>query len=345
MRRKFKESIKRLSSVFHRNKSLKAITKKDDEIPARIVSAKTLLQNDLEEVPMLWGHLLPMSGIAVLSGSSDTGKSSLLRQFCIAVVTGQKEFLKFIVNARYNKVCYVSSEDDEFSLSPRIKKERIEGSSDDEYDNLRFILDSPNGLRDIERALKKNPVDCVIIDPWLDFVEGDNNLAFNTRYPLKQLRRIALENECLIIIIHHNRKGDSEDSTSKNSLLGSQSLEAKARVVLMLTKSPIDMNERLLTISKGNYLSDDLKQIQIVLSVNEDFIFEYQSTIKLVSYQNRNKNLRDIENEEAVKTLLGEGYTPPQILKELPKRVKKPYKRTATYSLINKIQNPSNPFM
>lgn len=341
MNRIFKKSIGRLSSVFHRSTDRKPLITKKDEMTARIVSAKTLLENDIKEVPMLWGHLLPMSGIAVLSGSSDTGKSSLIRQFAISVVTKQEKFLSFGLNAKHNRVCYISTEDDEFSLSPRIKKEHIKGSFDDDYNNLRFIFDSENGLTDIERELKKNPVDCVIIDPWLDFVEGDNNLAFNTRYPLKKLRRISLDHKCLIIINHHNRKSDSEESTSKNSLLGSQSLEAKARAVLMLTRRHNDQNERLLTISKGNYIPDDLKRIQIVLSVNEGFIFEFKNTIESnplnkSEYSNRNK-----ENEEAIKLLLGEGFTALQIVKELPKKVQIPYKRTAVYKHLKKIDNSS----
>lgn len=337
----FKKSIDRLSSVFHGGTDKKPFISKNDDIPVRIVSAKTLLQNDIKEVPMLWGHLFPKCGIAVLSGSSDTGKSTFLRQFCIALVTGQKEFLGFPINANFRRVLYVSYEDDEFSLSPRIKKEFIEGSLADDYDNFHFILDGLNGIREIEKELKKNPVDCVIIDPWLDFVEGDNNVAYNTRYPLKQLRKIALDHNCLIIINHHNRKNDSEDSTSKNSLHGSQSLEAKARVVLMLTKRQNNSHERLLTIAKGNYISDDLKKVQLVINVNEDFVFEIQSTVDATVAEEGKNEIRNIENEEAIKILLGEGYSPSQIVKELSKRIKKPFKRTAVYNHIKKIDNSS----
>lgn len=341
MRKIFRESISQLSSFFHNNSDKKQHIIINDDIPTRIVSAKTLLQNYIKAVPMLWGHLFPKCGIAVLSGSSDVGKSTFLRQFCIALVTGLKEFLGFPINASFRRVLYVSFEDDEFCLSPRIKKEFIEGSLADDYDNFHFILDCSNPMKEIKKELKKNPVDCVIIDPWLDFVEGDNNLAYNTRYPLKQLRRLALDHNCLIIINHHNRKNDNEDTTSKNSLHGSQSLEAKARVVLMLTKRQNNPHERLLTIAKGNYISDDLKKVHLVMNVNEDFVFEIQSKVDGTVAEEGKNETRNIENEEAIRILLGEGYSPSKIIKELPKRIKKPLKRTAVYNHIKKISNSS----
>jgi RecA-family ATPase len=120
MKEKLKQYVTRISSAFQRESTVPPVKRKGEEISARIVSGKTLLQNEIEEVPMLLGYLLPKSGIAVLSGSSDTGKSSLMRQFAIGIVTGRDKFLGFDLYTEHRRVCYVCSEDDEFSLSPRI---------------------------------------------------------------------------------------------------------------------------------------------------------------------------------------------------------------------------------
>lgn len=321
------------------NASSSIKTKSDKD--CKIVTARELLENDIIETPMLLGHIFPKMGIAVLSGSSDTGKSSLLRQLSTAIATKQKDFIDLPLTPTHNSVIYVCGEDDEFSLSPRIKMEFIKGSSNEDYGNLRIIIDSPDLVDNIKTEINKKPADCVIVDPWLDFLEGDSNASFDTRSLLKDLRTIAIDNKCLIVINHHNRKSAPDDDTSKNSLLGSQSLEAKARVVLMLNKEANDLNVRYLTICKGNYIPDELKKNRIILRVNESFVFEFVGTVGLSSSKKNKLDERNIENEEAVRTLLGQGLNASQIAKELPKMVNKPLKRSAVYKRVEKLKNPS----
>jgi RecA-family ATPase len=333
-----KESGKNISRGKTVKTSFSRKTESGDDY--RVVTGRELLENDIAEIPMLWGLLFPKCGIAVLSGSSDVGKSSFLRQLSLAIATKLKEFLGLPLTPTLNSVIYVCSEDDEFSLSARIKKEFIKGSSNEDYSNLRIIIDSPDLVDNIKTEIAKKPADCVIIDPWLDFLEGDSNASFNTRSLLKDLRTIAIDNHCLIIINHHNRKSASEEDTSKNSLLGSQSLEAKARIVLMLTKEQDNRNVRYLTISKGNYIPDELKKNKIILRVNENFIFEYEGNEEVNSKMNK-LDERKIENDEAVSALLKQGLNASQIVSQLPKIVKNPLKRSAVYKHIEKAKNPS----
>ena len=114
-------NIKRKS--YENNNRENVISKKiADPHSNLVVTGKDLFENDITEVPMLWGHLLQKYGIAVLSGSSDTGKSTLLRQLAIAIVTKKDTFLDFPLNAEHYRVIYISTEDDIYSLSPRINQ-------------------------------------------------------------------------------------------------------------------------------------------------------------------------------------------------------------------------------
>jgi hypothetical protein len=311
-----------------------------EEPEYRIVSARYLLENKIIETPMLWGHLLQTTGIAVLSGSSDTGKSTLLRQLSIAIITRQENFLGLNLNSKHYRVIYISTEDDEYSLSPRIKKEHKKESAADFYDNLTFILDGEDTFEAAKKEFEKNPADCIIIDTWGDYADGDLNAANNVRTPLKALRSFALTHKCLFIINHHNRKSASDTDISKRSLLGSQSLEAKARVVLMLTIDNIDPTLRKLSISKGNYIPYGLKKKSIVLRTTEDFIFEYLKEVENHTQGDAKEDGRYYANEDAVKLLLGQGKKPLEIIAQIPSMVENPYRKSAIRKIINKLSTP-----
>ena len=44
------------------------------DIPPFVKTGRTLLENDITEIPMLWGHLLQKYGIAVLGGHPNSHK-------------------------------------------------------------------------------------------------------------------------------------------------------------------------------------------------------------------------------------------------------------------------------
>jgi RecA-family ATPase len=290
---------------------------------------------------MLWGHLLQKTGIAVLSGSSDTGKSTLLRQLSLGIITKQDKFLGLALKPTHYRVIYISTEDDEQSLSPRIKKERKEDSEAVDFENLTFIIDGEDPFEAAKNEFEKKPADCIIIDTWGDYADGDLNSANNVRTPLKAIRSFAIRNNCLFIINHHNRKSASEFDTSKRNLLGSQSLEAKARVVLMLTMDNDDPTLRKLNVSKGNYIPNELKQRSLVLRVNKDFVFEYLTEVENPISNRKETDKRRDENLEAVNLLLQQGKKPTEIIAEIPSLVKNPFKKSALRKLIKDSANKS----
>lgn len=344
-----KESIKNEKDATSENTPSLIVKKEDNSnlidspelMDYRIVSARYLLENDIIEIPMLWGHLLQKCGIAVLSGSSDTGKSTLLRQLAIAIITKQEKFLGLPLRPQHHRIIYISTEDDEESLSPRIKREHKKDSAVVDYDNLTFIIDGEDPFEIAKNEFKKKPADCIIIDTWGDYAEGDLNSANNVRTPLKALRSFALTNKCLFIISHHNRKSASDNDISKKNLLGSQSLEAKARVVLMLTIDNDDPTLRKLSVAKGNYIPYDLKQRSIVIRTNEDFLFEYLSVIENPISKSKETDKRRDENSEAVKTLLKQGKKPTEIIAEIHSMVKNPFKKSAIRKIIQEITDKS----
>ena len=82
-----------------------SVFKSRERIYNNIITAKEMLENNITEIPMLLGHLLPKHGIAMLAGESDTGKSTLIRHLSLAIVTGQDTFLGYSLNI--DNKCYL----------------------------------------------------------------------------------------------------------------------------------------------------------------------------------------------------------------------------------------------
>jgi archaellum biogenesis ATPase FlaH len=249
-----------------------------------MITAKEMLENDITEIPMLWGHFLPKQGLAVISGNSDTGKSTLMRQLSAAIVSEQDQFLGYDLNTDRKSVVYVCTEDDVTSVSTRLKKEFDGTTSTDPYANLRYIFDEDDILTQLEKTIAEKPADCIILDALGDIFQGDMNNMTSVRSFFKPFKALAERNNCLIILVAHNRKSASANA-GKADVLGSQAFEAKPRAVLMLcpvSGSPI----KELSISKGNFVPEELKKTRLQIQINSDGVFEVVSRLQGFTQKN-----------------------------------------------------------
>lgn len=244
-------------------------------------SGTKLFNNDLQEIPKLVDPIFPKVGVVSLVGSSDTGKSTILRQLAISVALGLNDFIGYPLNTTSRNVICVSTEDDPFSTSVSLKK--VANYMKEAYkadlsrlDHIKFIFDvdnSPSSSNYIVKALRKDlqsvKTDLIIIDAFTDVFNGEINSSTKVREFLNQFSKIAQEFECLIIFLHHTGKRKDKLSASKDNVLGSQAFEAKMRALLELRKHPNDENLRFLAITKGNYLSSAVKKKAKILKFDE----------------------------------------------------------------------------
>jgi RecA-family ATPase len=247
-----------------------------------IMTAQELIDNDITEIPWLWEKFIPLRGLTIISGSSDTGKSTFLRQWSLALVSGEADYLGHRLMPRFKSVIYVSTEDDILSLSPRLKEERNYFSTTGDFSNLRFIFDYEDILSKIREAYDLQPADCLILDAFGDIFDGDPNSASATRSFMNYYKALADEYGCAVVFLHHLRKAASSGTPDKNDLLGSMAIEAKARSVLMLSQGDSRRDRRILKVVKGNYITPEEKRITYNLSF-EDGFFELLDSTGLVN--------------------------------------------------------------
>lgn len=281
------ERMKRVNSLY--SPMQEAFEKMQEEIASdnmdedideefAVVSGERMLSNDIKEIPMLIPPLFQRVGLALIIGSSDIGKSTLLRQLCVSIVSGMP-FCGMQINAKYNRAIYCSSEDDDMSISYLLKRQNKDFMLEPvQLANLTFIFDTYKLLERLERELQKDRVDVIVLDALTDILNTDLYKAVDVRCFLNQFSQLAKRYECLIIFLHHVKKNAENFAPSKNNSLGSQSLEAKVRLVLEFKASVNNAAIRHLCPVKGNYISSELKHSSIDLMFTDNLTFKSLGT-------------------------------------------------------------------
>jgi hypothetical protein len=234
-----------------------------------LITGEQLLLMPYEKMPTLIEPILQQTGIACLAGSSDTGKSTLLRQLVIDIVTGEPDFLGFPINAVHRSAIYVSTEDLE-SETIYLLKRQASKYTPDQLKGLRYIFGNEYELKDkLDEALTNKPADIVVIDCFSDGFGKDLIKTHEIRAYLNPFQDLAQKHKCLILFLHHTGKRTENAEPNKNNLLSGQGLEAKMRIVFELRADLMHPQFRHLCIVKGNYLPANYKRESFVLLFDE----------------------------------------------------------------------------
>ena len=275
------------------------------------ITGYELLKQDNDAIPCLVDGLLQSVGVGAVVGSSDTGKSSFLRQLATAIAIRQPDFLGWPINAIYHRAIYVSTEDDERAVSFLLKKQaKGRRVSDELYKNLRFVFETDKLLETLESLLEESRVDLIVIDAFSDLFIGQMNANNEVRGFLNKYSQLAQKYECLVLFLHHTGKRTEQLEPSKNNVIGSQGFEAKMRILIELRQDFMEKNYRHLCVVKGNYLPKEMKTESFVLWFNENMVFDntgrrvpFESLIKPETDNTDNKDFENLE------TLIGQGLS------------------------------------
>ena len=284
----------------------------------RISFGSEMLLKRYDSGDALLEPILPRQGVVALVGSSDSGKSSLLRGLAMAIVSGKEEYIGFKLNARTRRAIYVSTEDDEASLANLMRRQTALSSNYDalNYDNLHFIFNTDNLLETIELGLIHRTPDVVIIDAFADLYTGPLNENNRVRGFLQAFSQLAVKYQTLFIFLHHTGKRTENLAPSKHNAIGSQGFEAKMRLVMELRTDCERADIRHLCIVKGNYLPAEYKHDSFELRFTPELNFE--ATGERVPFGLlREHNNDDNEKLQLIQQMRSEGYSFQRIADEL----------------------------
>lgn len=240
-----------------------------------LVNGYHMLSQPIEKLDCLMEPILPRTGIAALVGTSDSGKSTLLRGLAMAVASRARRYLGFELNIRHGRAIYVATEDDQSAISTLMQRQIEELCTPREaFETLDFIFQTDELLTTLDQALTAKPADLVVIDAFADLYNGPMNENNRVRSFLNDFSQLAFKHSTLFIFLHHTGKRTESLTPSKHNAIGSQGFEAKMRLMMELRPDPERHNIRHLCFVKGNYLSNEYKHDSFELRFTECLNFE-----------------------------------------------------------------------
>jgi len=242
----------------------------------RVIPLSRVFEMEAEPQRFLLENLIPSGTLTMLCGPSDCGKTIMARQLALEIAKGSTSVFGSALHFETQKVIYVSTED---SLKDwKIKVDKYPFSEEDKKqcgENLLIITEFDNDLPQIlADELKKEPASLVVLDVFGDLFSGDINAAPTVRSFFKPYKALASKYDTSFLFIHHlSKKGESKERADKQNVLGSMAIESSMRSVLELRRDGNDSDNRTLKITKGNYVSDQIKKIPLCLKLQDKFTY------------------------------------------------------------------------
>jgi KaiC/GvpD/RAD55 family RecA-like ATPase len=282
-----------------------------------LVNGFDMLMSSAEEMDCLVAPILPRVGVAALVGSSDSGKSTLLRGLAMAIASGARRYLGFELRPHHRSAIYVSTEDDATAIGTLMQSQLEELCTPKEaYTSLDFIFDTDNLVSNLEAMLEDKPRDLVIVDAFADLYTGPLNENNRVRSFINAFSQLAIKHNTLIIFLHHTGKRTESLAPSKHNAIGSQGFEAKMRILMELRADPERHDIRHLCVVKGNYLPAEYKHDSFELRFTPQLNFEATGErVPFALLKERNEERDD--RAELARTMRDEGKSYRQIAEEL----------------------------
>jgi len=202
---------------------VKIKTREEREEPKTL---KQLLESEIPATPYLIGPgLLPKQGYTMIIGKAKEGKTMLALSIALSLAEGVSLFLKestkmglFSVPEKA-KTLFLFRENAESTLKEITRKQkkglekllhrRIKNES---LNSIKFLrpktvyLDTIEGERELDRILKDNPIDLVVIDPLSRFIAKNMNEMQTVIAIANFLDDIGAKYGCTFLLLHHFRK-------------------------------------------------------------------------------------------------------------------------------------------
>lgn len=204
-----------------------------------------------KEITWLWQDRIPFGKITILSGDSGLGKTSIAIDIAARLTTGRPMPLSdapFITGS----VIFQSQEDDlEDTLLPRSINAGADVSKLITIDAADLNIDDDCHI--IEQHIQETNARLAIFDPLQSYMGKNADMCRITdiRRLLSNLGGVAARNNCAVLIISHQSKGQ-QGGNALHRVFGSVDITATARSVLRIGASETDPEVRILSHIKSS---------------------------------------------------------------------------------------------
>lgn len=203
---------------------------------------------EYEEPAFILKPYIPKGKLTILQGEPGVGKTAAACSLAAIVSTGQAIEGDELHETEKRPVIMLSVEDD-----LPILRGRIEADGGDIGNIYAFSQAAELSFTDerVEQLIKEVGAGLVVFDPLQAFLGSNVDMyrANETRPVLARLADVAARNDCAIVIISHERKGDGK---AIHKGLGSIDIVGASRSVVKVGYNPDNKGERVMIHIKSN---------------------------------------------------------------------------------------------
>lgn len=211
------------------------------------------------------GGVFPKRQISIVASEPGCGKTWAMLQFC-ADISNQWKVGKFFGCSfweKQRKSLMLIGDTGKEMIVDRINKMMLNYISPPEYimyfisdfvvEKQPFLLNTQEGCNAIQNLIHFEKPDVVFIDTLISFMLGDENSAKEVGEIFLNLRSMAEEENCAIVVNHHFRKTQNgtrrgKGSATLNDVIGSSAMARLASVMLAMTRNRDDDMRNLVDV-------------------------------------------------------------------------------------------------
>ena len=199
------------------------------------------------------GGLFPRRQVSIIASEPGCGKTWAMLRFC-GDISNANEWGKFYGCSwveRPRKCLLLIGDTGKEMIVERIQQMKLMDFADDNNivmyftedmiaEKYPFLINTVEGRNAIGRLIEQEKADIVFFDTFISFMTGDENSAKEIGEIFIELRSMAEENNCAIVLNHHFRKtskGEGRRKTaSMSDVIGSSAMARLSSLMIGMTK-------------------------------------------------------------------------------------------------------------
>ena len=263
----------------------------------RFTTLQDFMSEPEEEMNWIVDGLLSKGGMSLMVAKPKLGKSTLARQFALAIARGEKVLGR---TTRSGTVIMLLLEERKHDVRQHFRRMGADG-----MENIKVFVGLPpaNAIQQVQEAIMKEKPAMLIVDTLSRLVKvKDLNDYAQTTSALEPLLGLARESGTHVMLVHHAKKGGD---TSIDSVLGSTALSGTVDTIIFLNQKDryrtVTSTQRLGEGIPESVLEFDQERLCSTLGeVPEDDEIERMQESILEFLVDQNEPLTEIQIDEGV---------------------------------------------
>ncbi len=198
----------------------------------------------------LWQNRIPYGGLTILVGDPQASKSLLACEIIAKVTTGKPMFNCRGLRSPHGVILLAGEDNLSETIKPRLVAAGAATRLVRVLDCSRGLLRLPADVSLIEREMGEHQARLVVVDPLMQFVDGNANSDQSMRKSIWPLADLARRTGRAVLLVHHLNKSARGSALYRSA--GTIGIIGLVRSALMVAQRPGATDQRVVAHVKSN---------------------------------------------------------------------------------------------